>query len=130
MKTKKELQEEAGKYFKQYPKVDVFFATGDGNFFTVESLAKSHANSDKELKKHHLNSDNKLELPTFKRGELIENTDGPLELPEGNPTKEGWTIPEIQQWLDNNEVKYSKAAKEDNLLSKVEEFLKSKEVPE
>lgn len=46
-------------------------------------------------------------------------------LPEGTPTKEGWTIPQIKVWLKNNGVNFSANAKEDNLLGKVAVYLES-----
>lgn len=106
----------AAPYFEAYPKEDLFLATGDGQFFTKanSSAAKSHAKAIKS------------ELVEVNRGEREGAKEkAPIELPEGNPTKEGWTIPQIQEWLTQREVKFAKNALEDNLLGKVEEFLKS-----
>lgn len=114
-KTKEELIEMAQPYFDAYPDVEVFIATPDGQFFTEKnkSSAKSHAKSiDASPHEIRRNGGDKPEA-------VID------ELPEGNPNKEGWTIPQIQKWLSDREVKFTKNSKEDKLLEKVEEYLKS-----
>lgn len=122
LKTQAELTEMSAAYFEAYPKEDLFLATGDGQFFTKanSSAAKSHAKAIKsELVE--INRDGSK----GNENEGSNDVQKTVELPEGNPTKEGWTIPQIQEWLTQREVKFAKNAKEDNLLGKVEEFLKA-----
>ena len=40
--TSKELEKKSEEYFKQYPDIDVFYATEDGQFFQDRNVAASH----------------------------------------------------------------------------------------
>ncbi len=110
-------------YFKAYPEEDTFLATQDGQFFTEKnkSQANSHAKAI-DCKVITIKRDGRQESEAGS-----QNNEDPIELPEGNPTKQGWTIPQIQEWLKQREVKFTKNAKEDTLLAKVEEYLKAQE---
>ena len=112
MKTKEQTLEEAKKYFDQYPKVETFYTTGDGNFFTP---ANKHAGN------NHAQKEGK-ELITIHRTDIYP----PVETqnvvsPDGDeiPDKK-WKKDEISAWLADKEIEHDpESATKDDLLSLV-----------
>lgn len=111
--------------FDNNPEIDkVYKVKGKAIYFTSEAGANDYKKTEK------------VELETVFRAVDVPVSTGetpppqdPIVIPEGNPA-EAWTIPQIQAWLDEREVKYSKQAKEANLLEKAAEYLKEQKPTE
>lgn len=105
--------------FENNPKLKALYKVkGESVYFTKKEGADAYAKE----KKATLETINR---PTDE--EEDEKVTEEVVLPEGTPNKEGWTIPQIQKWLSDRDVKFASNAKEDNLLGKVDEYLKAQE---
>lgn len=103
-----DINKTARQYFDNYPGVNTFLVTSDGQFFTDENrnAAYDHQSRIKQGVKPNV----------IRRGNLEASSENhsKSETPDSS-----WTVKDLKAWMDDNQVEYVTSDKKDVLLEKI-----------
>jgi hypothetical protein len=112
-----DLNKIARQYFDNYPKVDIFLVTSDGQFFTDanRSAAYDHQSRINPGEKPNVIRRGNVEASVTNHSATKDDPSSP-EATKGEPD-DTWTVKELKAYLDDNQVDYDSKANKAELLS-------------